>query len=276
VQASDATLQDLYRETCDEYNRSPLAVAGGYYHQLNDFTLLQLKEVVKRLPPTGGVFLDIGTGSGIVPRAIRKLGARSITVDWPATGTEDAIRNARDAGVEAHYCDVASERLPLPANSVDCVLFADVIEHLLHSPKPALEEILRVLKPRGGCVASTPNALRLTVRVKVPLGYSNWPLVFDYYDAPFHGGHHHEYAIDEFREVFRRAGFIEVRYFLCETRLGHTDISGFNDIRTHSRSMAVRKGGASRALRALSYGFAFVTWVFPKLRSELVIVVTKP
>jgi len=169
-------LKELYRKTCDEYNRSPLAVTGGYYHEPNGFTFLQLKEVVKRLPAAGGVFLDIGTGCGIVPRAIYKLGARSITVDWPATGSGDAIVNARQAGVEGYYGQLGHDPLPVLDNSVDCVLFADVIEHLLHSPKPALADILRVLKRGGACVATTPNALRLTVRLKVPLGYSNWPL----------------------------------------------------------------------------------------------------
>jgi len=273
VQDTEAMLQQLYRETCDEYNRSPLAVTGGYYHEPNDFTLLQLKEVVKRLPATGGVFLDIGTGCGIIPRAIHKLGARSITVDWSATGTDDAIVNARAAGVEGYYCQVGYELLPIEESSVDCVLLADVIEHLLHSPKPVLQDIRRVLKERGGCIATTPNALRLAVRAKVALGYSNWPPVMEYFDAPFHVGHHHEYTIQEFRGAFRRSGFVEETFLLHETRLGRTPIASFADIRTRSRREP--RGQTPTALRILSSTLALLTTLIPQLRSEMLLVVSK-
>ena len=269
-------LRRLYVETCNEYNASSLATDDGYYHKPNDFTLLQLKEVVQRLPATEGLFLDIGTGSGIVPRVIRRLGTRAVTVDWPVTGTEKAILSAREAGVEGHYCQVGKEPLPLPNDSVDCLLFADVIEHLLHSPKPVLAEILRVLKPGGACVATTPNALRLTVRVKVPLGYSNWPLVLDYWDAEFHGGHHHEYTIDEFREVFRRAGFMEENFLLHEARLGSVRVSGFDQIRTLSRRTTPTSQRMSLVLRIASGILGAVARVLPHLRSEMVIVARKP
>jgi len=276
VQPSASALKQLYRETCDEYNRSLLAVKGGFSHEPNDFTLLQLQEVVKRLPPTGGVFLDIGTGSGIVPRAIHKLGVRSITVDWPATGSEDAVGNARDAGVEGYYGQVGHDPLPVSDASVDCVLLADVIEHLLHSPKPVLADILRVLKPGGVCIATTPNALRLTVRLKVLFGYSNWPLVFDYYDSAFHSGHHHEYAIDEFRGVFKRAGFVEAAFLLREARLGRTRISRVGEIRTRSRVCASVAGGVAPLFGILSSALAIISGVVPRLRSEMLIVSRKP
>ncbi len=269
-------LYQAYLAVCDEYNRSPLAMNDGWYHRPNDFTLIQLKEVVKRVSAENAVFLDIGTGSGIVPRVVHKLGVHVISVDWPVTGTEKAILNLRQVGIEGYYCQIGHDPLPIPDGRVDCVLLADVIEHLLHSPKPVLAEISRVLKRGGSCIATTPNALRLTVRLKVPLGYSNWPFVFDYYDAPFHGGHHHEYTIDEFREVFRRAGFFEQAFYLHEARLGLTEVSGLDQIRTRSRKLSPTRGRTPLVIRILSSALAVVTRLLPRLRSEMVIVVTKP
>lgn len=104
----------------------------------------------------GGVFVDIGTGRGIVPRLVKKLGIRAVTVDSPAAAGTSAIENAALAGVEGHLCNVGQESLPFENEMADCVFFADVIEHLIHSPKPVSDEIRRVLKPGGVCARSPP------------------------------------------------------------------------------------------------------------------------
>ena len=273
---SDPKLKELYQEICDEHNASSLATDEGYYHRPNDFTLLQLREVVRKLPDGQSVFLDIGTGSGIVPRVVRRLGARSITVDWPVTGSQKAVISACEAGVEGYYCQVGEDPLPVEDGSVDCVLLADVLEHLLHSPRPVLADMSRVLKRGGVCIATTPNALRAAVRIKVPLGYSNWPYVFDYYDASFHGGHHHEYTIDEFRGIFQRAGFAEEALSLHEARLGHVPIVQFGDIRTRSRKVTLVSVPMPWFLRLASHALGLVTRLWPRLRSEMMIVVRKP
>ena len=102
---------------------------------------------------------------GIAPRFVKKLGIRSISVDWPITGGYAAIENVQKAGVEGYFCEVGKESMPIEDESVDLVLLADVLEHLIHSPKPVLEEIRRILKPNGICIATTPNATRITVRI---------------------------------------------------------------------------------------------------------------
>jgi len=276
TETTEGTLSRLYLEASDEYNASSLARDSGFYHDLNEFTLIQLREVTRHLPAVNGIFLDIGTGSGIVPRVIRRLGVRSITVDWPVTGTEQTVASAREADVEGYYCHVGEDPLPLGDGSVDCVLLADVIEHLPHSPRPVLADIFRVLKRGGACVASTPNALRLTVRVKVPLGYSNWPSLFDYYDAPFHGGHHHEYTIEEFRETFRRAGFIEETLVLHEKRLGRVRIQRLDEISTRVRREPLVRRPMSPLFFAACQVLRIVTKLLPRLRSEMLIVARKP
>jgi hypothetical protein len=34
--------------------------------------------------------------------------------------------------------------------------------------------------PNGFCVATTPNALRVSARIRLALGYSNWPKLTDF------------------------------------------------------------------------------------------------
>ena len=205
IKKNSAELWRLYEETAWEYNNSPLATVHGFMYQCTQEKFDELLAVACHLPDSGALLLDLGTGMGIGPRFAKKLGARVITVDAPFA--EHSLENAKLAGIECHLLDFIETPLPFETGSIDCVLFGDVIEHLLHSPKFILSEIFRVLKKGGACVASTPNAVRLSVRLKVLFGFSNWPLVDDFFESSYHGGHHHEYTDVEFEKVFRLVGF---------------------------------------------------------------------
>lgn len=276
MECDEKSLLAIYRDTYETYNRSKLATEMGFEYIPNEFSLVQLKEIIKYLPGKDATFVDIGTGMGIAPRVVNQLGVRSISVDWPVTGGMTAIETVREAGVEGYYCEVGKEPIPLADASADLVLMADVIEHLQHSPKPVLEEIKRILKPGGICLATTPNATRLTVRLKVALGFSNWPQVFDYYDKDFHDGHHHEYTISEFKEVFKRSGFLEKDFILYEKLLRHVEVFGLYDLDSKNRSGAQRAEKSPFYIRIGKYLLLQVTNLWPKFRSEMIIVAEKP
>jgi SAM-dependent methyltransferase len=272
----EAALLHLYRETAEDYNRTELATDMGFRFVPNDFTLMQLRHIVKHLPGPEATFVDIGTGMGIAPRFVKKLGIRSISVDFPATGGLAGIETVREAGVEGYYCEVGREPIPLEAESADLVLMADVIEHLTHSPKPVLEEIKRLLKPQGICLATTPNATRLAVRVKVAMGFSNWPYVFDYYDKDFHDGHHHEFTRRELQGVFQKSGFIEEDFILYEKSLRHVQVFGLYDLDSKNRHGDQQAEKSPFYIRVGKYLLLQVTNLAPGLRSEMMIVARKP
>jgi SAM-dependent methyltransferase len=203
---SENERRQIYHSVINEYNTTPLATRHGFKYAPDEMKFREISECLAALPSRDSVFLDIGTGMGIAPRFFKKIGCRCITVDNPLTGGE-AASNAALAGIETITADILQVPLPLVDASVDCILFADVIEHLLHSPKRAIEEFRRVLKIGGVVVASTPNALRLSARIRLAIGYSNWPALTDFYDAAYHAGHHHEYTASEFRYSFETLGF---------------------------------------------------------------------
>ena len=233
---TDAKVRKLHLEVSEAYNMSPLAIEDGWRYTPNEFSILELKTILKYLPDRDSIFLDIGTGRGIVPIFIKKLGIRSISVDSFAVSGVSAIKNVNRFGVEGYLCEVGREMIPIESGSVDCVLIADVIEHLIHSPKPILNEIHRLLKPDGVCVATTPNATRLTVRLKVLLGYSNWANIYEYFDEESHFGHHHEYSMAEFKEVFRRTKFKIEDSIMYEDNLRTVNIKSLCDAGTRNRS----------------------------------------
>jgi SAM-dependent methyltransferase len=87
--------------------------------------------------------------------------------------------------------------LPLPAQSVDAVVSANLLEHV-PDDAAALREMHRLLRPGGLAVLVVPHG----------------PALFDYYDA--HLGHERRYARGELADKAVSAGFEVLR----ETAIG--------------------------------------------------------
>lgn len=268
MEVQEASLRAVYSRVINEYHQSPLASRGHIFKPTE--AKFREAEAVVRYLPEGGTFLDVGTGMAIVPRTLKALGVRAISIDAPFTGSA-ARANAELAGIETLVCDLMREPLPLPDASVDCILFADVIEHLLHSPKPAFLEFARVLKPAGVVVASTPNAVRLPVRLKVLLGRSNWQSLDDFYEQKFHDGHHHEYTPEEFRASFERAGFEIVEFHLHgSTRDVHVaSFEALDSRNRHGHNMAKR---SHPAIALAKLPMSILEAMFPRLRRDMLLV----
>ncbi len=182
------------------------------------------------------------------------------------------LRNAALAGIETREADCGREPLPLDSDSVDCVCLLDVIEHLPDSPKHLLREIARVLRPGGVCITSTPNAVRLSTRIKVLLGYSNWPQIADYHDLPRHAGHHHEYTERELRFVHEKAGLQIVGLQLVDLNLLQAPIQSLADLQSGHRP---RAGGGRMNYRAARLLLHALTRVFPGLRGQMILAARK-
>ena len=114
------------------------------------------------------VELGCGTGAGLT-RIKASLPDRSFRL----LGTdisEHAVDAARAAGIQAYQVDLNTDRLPFESDSVDVLMFLEVIEHLYDSDRP-MHEIRRVLKPGGLLVISTPNLASWANRLAILMGY---------------------------------------------------------------------------------------------------------
>jgi SAM-dependent methyltransferase len=260
----------IHAEVTREYNVSPLAVERGYVYIPGRNAMEEIDGCLRYLNP-GSTLLDVGTGMAIVPRFIKKLGCRVVSIDNPLSGS-DAAANAELAGIETLSCDIIQEPIPLPDASVDCINFGDVIEHLLHSPRPAIREFWRVLKPGGACIATTPNALRLSARLRLALGISNWPEIKEYYDEVYHGGHHHEYTPEEFQYVFTACGF-EIEAFRLYGTVTKVAIPSMGDLQSKYRG----NDRTTHPLIALAkMPIAALEHLVPRFRPRMLVAARKP
>lgn len=101
----------------------------------------------------GGVLLDVGCGGGHLWSFVRERFARYIGID--------AVRYA-DFPAEAEFAqsDLDTGRAPVPDNTADVVVSVETIEHL-ENPRAFMRELVRLAKPGGWIVVTTPNQLSL-------------------------------------------------------------------------------------------------------------------
>lgn len=102
---------------------------------------------------TGAVLADIGCGAGNLWREVGPSFARCVGVD--------AVRyDGLPAGVEFMPADLDRLPLPLGDGSADVVAAVEVVEHL-ENPRAFCRELVRVAKPGGWVVVTTPNQLSM-------------------------------------------------------------------------------------------------------------------
>jgi SAM-dependent methyltransferase len=128
--------------------------------------------------------------------------------DEPPGGAE-RVQAGELQGVPAEFrfrhFNVERDPFPYGDAAFDCVLFCEILEHLLLDPDRAVAEIARVVRPGGFVVISTPNATRLSNLYFLALGRSIW----DGYspNGPY-GRHNREYSVGEVEALLTRHGFV--------------------------------------------------------------------
>ncbi len=124
---------------------------------------LALNWIAESVSLANSEVLDVGCGAGPATVALAQRGARVKAIDTVARMVSLTNQSASEAGVrdlvEASVGDIHS--LNFADNSFDAAVVIGVI-YWLHSPKQALSEVFRVLKPGGYLAVSADNAQRIT------------------------------------------------------------------------------------------------------------------
>jgi len=170
-------------------------------------------EVAALVPATARRVLDVGCGAGRLGELLKRRGGVEVV------GIELDGRAIAEAGRRLDRViagDLESDDFDLPESGFDCIICADVLEHL-RSPDRALEKLRRWLKPGGDLVASIPNVRNHTV--VGPLLEGNWT-----YEPSglLDGDHVRFFTRREIGKLFFRAGF-EIEQWRIVPGPGHRE-----------------------------------------------------
>jgi SAM-dependent methyltransferase len=111
--------------------------------------------------------------------------------------------------LEVHRCDIEREPLPFDDESLNCVLFNEIFEHLRVDPLYALSQVNRVLAPGGAMLLTTPNlySVQQCLRFLSGRGIGDPLYEFKKLRTLGHMGHVREYSHGEMRRFLHYAGF---------------------------------------------------------------------
>jgi 2-polyprenyl-3-methyl-5-hydroxy-6-metoxy-1,4-benzoquinol methylase len=109
-------------------------------------------EMLRYIPSTATSVLEVGCGNGNFARLIKTQLAAQV---WGVELDREAALVAEQQ-LDKVICGAFDEALNLPKHSFDCIIFNDVLEHLV-DPEQALLDCQKLLRQGGVVVASIPN-----------------------------------------------------------------------------------------------------------------------
>jgi 2-polyprenyl-3-methyl-5-hydroxy-6-metoxy-1,4-benzoquinol methylase len=153
--------------------------AGEFDARMNRYEVAKRLRIVfdsvLPLQMHGVRLLDAGCGTGIFSAAAVERGAEVTSLD-----VGEALLSRVAAKCESRRVVGDVTALPFADESFDVVLCTEVIEHV-REPRRAIGELVRVLRPTGQLVLTTPNrlwlpAIRLAtaLRLRPYEGIENW------------------------------------------------------------------------------------------------------
>lgn len=110
-------------------------------------------DVLKLVPESCKTILDVGCGTGLTAAAIKdKTKGQVYGLELSPEFASEAQKNMDEVYVE----DVSRFFAKAPKQQYDCIIFADILEHIL-DPWKVLENSKRFLLPGGVVIISIPN-----------------------------------------------------------------------------------------------------------------------
>lgn len=163
------------------------------------------KRILKEIREIGvkGKVLDVGCYPYHLGKAMELMGFEV----WGISSAHEPIKNKKVA-----ILNIETDVFPYKNNFFDLVLCSEVLEHLPHSPLPALTEMYRVTKRGGQLLITTPNITRSINRGKMLLGKSPMYDIDAFLENKGQGSnlyhrHNREYTLEELTTLVSHAGW---------------------------------------------------------------------
>lgn len=134
------------------------AAAFDYTEEIEDAAerveINRLRQMIfSEIPSAKGWILDLGCGGGWLAHGLLSGGKKVVSFDISVKNPEKAIQNNPSGSHFAAVGDAMS--LPFGENSFDVIVASEIIEHV-PDPEKLITEALRVCKPNGKIIITTP------------------------------------------------------------------------------------------------------------------------
>lgn len=179
---------------------SNVAIESLYTSKDQQYYSMERAAIVELVPFGTKTVLDIGCGSGVLGKLLKQTKRASEV--YGIELNPDAANQAEKNLEKVFQGNIESWKPDIEPNSVDVIVMADVVEHLI-DPWKALKDISAFLKPSGLFIASIPNVR--CWRILIPLifkdewTYSDWGLLDK--------GHLRFFTQKSVIELFEKSGY---------------------------------------------------------------------
>jgi len=167
-------------------------------------------DIVRDKVPSNRSILELGSIPLLLTMALSKCNYNITGCDIAPQRYSSTIRAT---GLNVVRCNIETEELPFTDNSFDAIVFNELFEHLRINPIFTLSEVLRVMKPSGTLMLSSPNLKSLggiknfLFKNKAFSCSGNIYAEYQKLENLGHMGHVREYTTTEVIEFLQNIGF---------------------------------------------------------------------
>jgi len=111
------------------------------------------QNILAAIPANAKWVLDVGAGGGWLAKALIPKHKKVVSMDISESNPKTALKNTPSPDHFGLVADVFD--LPIKKDSVDCIVAAEIIEHL-SDPKRFIASLYEALKPGGKIIITTP------------------------------------------------------------------------------------------------------------------------
>lgn len=165
--------------------------------------------------------LDVGCGAGMLGHALKSKGVQEVI------GIELDEKAAKVASKHLDKViigDVENLELPFENGYFDCIIYADILEHL-KDPWSILKQHKKFLAPNGSVIASIPNVRHCSTFLNLIKG--EWPYASR---GIFDSAHLRFFTLKSILRMFDEAGYtldsVKRNYRLFENRTKYGSVGG--------------------------------------------------
>jgi len=150
--------------------------------------------IISRIPPNARLIADIGCGNGWLARSLLRMNRIVFSLDISFRNVRKVIETHHS---ENHFGIVADAYfLPFKDFSFDCLVASEIIEHL-SDPLKFIKELVRVVKPKGKIILTTPYKEKIRYTLCI---HCNRPTPLN--------AHLHSFDEDKLSEIIKQVGGI--------------------------------------------------------------------